>query len=282
MSNQDSNSIKSAVKDAYTKAIEKSGSGCCGGGNGSPTDTMKGSLVKLAGYSSSELQSLPADAVENAFGCGNPLAFSGVKEGDVVVDIGSGAGIDCLIASKIVGDNGKVIGLDMTPKMIEKATENIRRAGANNVEFRLGDADDMPIANGIADWVISNCVINLAPDKDKVFAEIFRVLKPGGRVSISDVVLGTTLPEQVRTSISALVGCVAGALEETDYLQKMREAGLQEVKVTDRIVYDRSQIKGLTEGECGCCDLEKELEPFLPQIDEQIWSAKISAKKPQI
>lgn len=274
--------IKESIKEAYTKAIEKPGSGCCGNGSavGDLTQKMKGNLVKLAGYSDKELQNLPEDAVENSFGCGNPLAFAGVKQGDVVVDIGSGAGIDCLIAAEKVGESGKVIGIDMTPKMIEKAQENMRRAGVKNVEFRLGDADKMPVDDASVDWIISNCVINLAPDKDKVFQEVQRALKPGGRVSISDIVIGKALPEPIRNSVEALVGCVAGALEEDVYLQKMRDAGLAEVEVTERIVYDRSQIYGLADSECGCGDLSGLLGPYLEQVEGQIWSAKISARKP--
>lgn len=270
--------IKQAVKDAYSKAVEKESNGCCGG-TGSSVDKMKGNLVKMAGYAEAELQSLPDEVVENAFGCGNPLAFAGVKAGEVVLDIGSGAGIDCLLAAQKVGPSGRVIGIDMTPKMIEKAEANVQRAGVKNVEFRLGDADDMPVDDNTADWIISNCVINLAPDKDRVFSEIVRVLKPGGQVSISDIVIGRALPEPLRANLSALVGCIAGALEEEDYLQKMRAAGLEDVHVTERFIYDSTMLKGLADGECGCCDLEQELEPYLQQIDGQIWSAKISARK---
>jgi len=189
----------------------------------------------------------------------------------VVLDIGSGAGIDCLIAAEKVGAEGKVIGLDMTPAMLERARANAREAGADNVEFRKGEADDMPVENDSVDWVISNCVINLAPDKGKVFGEVARILKPGGRVSISDIVLGDDLPEEVVKSVDALVGCVAGAIKEADYLEEMRMAGLVDVEVTERMVYGAKEIEGLL-GECcvpaseeeeeeaGCCGSGKREE----------------------
>lgn len=276
--------IKELVKTAYAKAISQPGSGCCGGASATVSE-MKGNLVKLAGYTPDELNRLPADAVTNAFGCGNPLAFSGVKAGDVVLDIGSGAGIDCLLAAEKVGVTGRVIGIDMTPAMIEKARDNAHRAGAANVEFRLGDADNMPVADAAVDWVISNCVINLAPDKDKVFSEIYRVLKPGGRVAISDIVLGTGLPEAIRDDVEALVGCVAGALQEQVYLQKMRDAGLENVTVTDRIIYAKEQVLGLAENndDGGCSSPVKyDRRENLEQIEGQVWSARIAARKPLV
>jgi SAM-dependent methyltransferase len=287
--NESESEIKEIVKKSYTEAVTKPNSGCCGSGN--IQESMKGSLVKLAGYSEEDLKNLPPDSVENAFGCGNPLAFAGVKEGEVVVDIGSGAGIDCLLAAEKVGPNGKVIGIDMTPVMIEKARGNAKKAGLTNVEFRLGDADRLPVENNSADWIISNCVINLAPDKDKVFREIARVLKPGGQVSITDIVTRGDLPQPIRDNVEALVGCLAGALDENVYLEKMRQAGLVEVAVVNRIIYSGNQILSLvgvdgseipeTSSSCGCGTMDRALfEPYLNEIDGKIWSAKIIARKP--
>jgi ubiquinone/menaquinone biosynthesis C-methylase UbiE len=282
MNNLTEQEVKQIVKEGYTKRINQ-GSSCCGGSiTENITDKMKGTLVKIAGYSSEELKSIPSDAVENSFGCGNPLAFAGVKEGQTVLDIGSGAGIDCFIASKKVGPKGKVIGIDMTPAMIEKARENARKSGITNVEFKLGDADNIPVENSSVDWVISNCVINLAPDKDKVFKEIYRILKPGGNVSISDIVVSQELPDKIVNDFQLLIGCIAGAIKESDYLEKMRNAGLENVQVINRLVYESSQIENLFGSDEGCCGGEAplELKKWMKELNGKIWSAKIVARKP--
>jgi N-acetylglutamate synthase-like GNAT family acetyltransferase/SAM-dependent methyltransferase len=242
---------------------------------------MKGSLVKTAGYGEEDLRRLPEDAVQNSFGCGNPLAFAGVEPGQVVLDIGSGAGIDCLIAAEKVGPTGRVIGLDMTAEMIERARKNSREAGATNVEFRLGDAEKMPVEDTSVDWVISNCVINLSPDKPSVFREIARVLKPGGRISISDIV-AEDLPAPIRESRDAWTGCLAGAISETEYVQGLEAAGLRSVKASSRLVYDASQLQGLfgdsacglTPGTCG------DIGSLAEATAGKIWSAKFEGVKP--
>jgi N-acetylglutamate synthase-like GNAT family acetyltransferase/SAM-dependent methyltransferase len=242
---------------------------------------MKGSLVKSAGYEEEELGRLPADAVQNSFGCGNPLAFSGVAPGQVVLDIGSGAGIDCLIAAERVGPTGLVIGLDMTPEMLERGRQNAREAGAANVEFRLGEAEKMPVEDASVDWVISNCVINLSPDKPAVFREIARVLKPGGRISISDIV-AEELPAAIRDSRDAWTGCLAGAISEAAYVQGLEAAGLREVRATSRLVYDAGQLQGLfgdsacglTPGACG------DGAALAREAAGKIWSARFEGVKP--
>ncbi len=275
--------IRENVSKAYAKAVEAPvpESSCCGG------PAQKGFVVKLAGYTSEELEALPGEAVVNAFGCGNPLAFSDVKEGDVVLDLGSGAGIDLLIAAKKVGPTGRVIGVDMTDAMIEKARENILAAGVLNVEVRKGIIEELPVEDASVDWVISNCVINLSPDKGKVFAEIARVLKPGGRMQVSDIVV-ESLPDWVRESEPFYNTCISGAIPEKAYLQGLRDAGLTDVEVLERIKYDASQVKGLIESELpenakaiSCCGVPEgvTVEQTAEVLAGDVWSAKIRATK---
>ncbi len=285
--------IKEAVRNRYAAAVARPGSSCCGPAPTQPlsvggsccgpaaTETMKGSLVKTAGYGEDELGRLPADAVQNSFGCGNPLAFAGVEPGQVVLDIGSGAGIDCLIAAEKVGPTGRVIGLDMTPEMIERAWRNAREAGAVNVEFRLGEAEKMPVEDASVDWLISNCVINLSPDKPAVFREIARVLKPGGRISISDIV-AEDLPTAIRESRDAWTGCLAGAISEAEYVRGLEAAGLRGVRATSRLVYEAGQLEGLfgdstcgpTAGTCG------DVGALAVAAAGKIWSARFDGVKP--
>jgi arsenite methyltransferase len=284
--------IKDAVKSRYAKAIQGPSS-CCGPSapQGEPRTSsccgptvveQKGTFVKIAGYNKDELSRLPADAVQNSFGCGNPLAFAGVQPGQVVLDIGSGAGIDCLIAAEKVGPTGRVIGLDMTPEMIERARRNAEEAGAANVEFRFGDAEKMPVEDASVDWVISNCVINLSPDKPAVFGEIGRILRSGGRISISDIV-AQDLPDEVRQSRDAWTGCLAGAISEKAYVQGLEAAGLRDVRVTARTVYDASQLKGLFASTC--CGVGEAAGRDAATLAEaaagKIWSARFEGVKPQ-
>ena len=273
--------IKKEIQQQYGALVDAPGkSSCCGPASSccSPADSMKGKAVKVAGYSDTELASLPAEAVENSFGCGNPLAFAGVQPGQTVVDIGSGAGIDCFLAAEKVGPAGKVIGIDMTPAMIAKARANAALGGYAQVDFRQGEAEAMPVDDVSADWVISNCVINLAPDKSKVFREIARVLKPGGQFSISDIVLGDDLPDAIADNIMAWTGCVAGAIRESDYLQGLREAGIREVAVEDRLVYDEDFLRGFIADGNFPLGIE-DLEPLLKQMEGKIWSARIVGTK---
>lgn len=289
----DDKDIKEAVRQRYARAVQTSSGTSCGPAPSQPvqiggsccgpsvTEGMKGGMAKIAGYETDELSRLPADAVQNSFGCGNPLAFAGVRPGQVVLDIGSGAGIDCLIATEKVGPTGKVIGLDMTPEMIERARRNAKEAGATNVEFRLGEAEKMPLEDSSVDWVISNCVINLSPDKPAVFEEIARILRPGGRISISDIV-AQELPEPVRQSRDAWTGCLAGAISEEAYAKGLEEAGLREVRVTARTVYDASQLKGLFASTC--CGAGESAGHDAATLAEaatgKIWSARFEGVKP--
>ncbi|MGL4552513.1 MAG: arsenite methyltransferase [Gemmataceae bacterium] len=191
-----------------------------------------GAVAQAFGYSPQELASIPADA-NMGLSCGNPTATANLRPGEVVVDLGCGGGLDVLLAAPTVGPSGKAIGIDMTPEMIHKATANAARAGVTNVEFHLGTIDRMPLPDGSADCVISNCVINLAPDKPAVFREMHRVLKPGGRLAVSDIALKKPLPPEVAGSLMAYVGCVAGAALIADYERMLKEAGFQDVQIVD-------------------------------------------------
>lgn len=285
--------IRESVSKAYADAVSRPSAApglCC-------EPVQKGVVVKSAGYTAEELAALPADAVENSFGCGNPLAFSEVKEGDVVVDLGSGAGIDVLIAAKKVGATGRVIGIDMTDEMLARAKANIENAGVTNAEVRKGIIEALPIDDASVDWVISNCVINLSPDKPKVFAEIFRVLKPGGRMLVSDIV-AQDLPEDVLKDERLYCSCVSGAISEEKYVQGLRDAGMDPVEVRDRIVYDDGQLTAFIESEipkedasqAGACDTGvcccgpatsgPSSEELATTMQGKIWSAKVFAQKP--
>ena len=225
-----------SVSEDYARAVTSPAEGCC------CSPTPKGVVAKLAGYTDDEVAVLPPEAVVNSFGCGNPLAFSEVRPGDVVLDLGSGAGIDLLLAAKKVGQNGRVIGVDMTDAMIAKAQENIAAAGLTNVEVRKGIIEELPVEDASVDWVISNCVINLSPEKARVFAEIARVLRPGGRMLVSDIV-AEDLPPEISGNRHLYSSCLAGAISEPAYLDGLRQAGLVEVQVRDRLVYDTAYAR---------------------------------------
>ena len=224
--------INKVVRERYAE-IAVAGSSCCGGS--SPTVISTDSVREIGGkigYSKDEMNSVP-DGSNLGLGCGNPTALASIKEGETVLDLGSGAGFDCFLAAKKTGAAGRVIGVDMTPEMISKARENADKGGYKNVEFRLGEIESLPVEPESVDIVISNCVINLAPDKGKVFGEAFRVLKPGGRSFISDIVLLKELPHAVKQSVEAYIGCVAGAMMKEDYLAAIRDAGFSTVTVIE-------------------------------------------------
>jgi arsenite methyltransferase len=201
-------------------------------------------MAMQIGYSAEELQSIPEEA-RMGLGCGNPTALASLKEGEVVLDLGAGGGIDCFLASVAVGKTGRVIGVDMTPEMLHRARENARNGSYDNVEFRLGEIENLPVADGTVDVVISNCVINLSPDKARVFNEAYRVLKPGGRVMVSDMVLTRELPENVRNSLAAYAGCVAGASLKEDYLATITKAGFEDVEVVSEQSSGSGELEGV-------------------------------------
>lgn len=270
--------IKKAVREGYARIATQGGS-CCG-----PASPCCGSSAsvrsagKAVGYSEEEMGAVPEGA-NMGLGCGNPVALASLKEGEVVLDLGAGGGFDCFLAAKRVGDKGKVIGVDMTPEMVHKARENARRGGYANVEFRLGEIENLPAADGSVDAVISNCVINLAADKKRVFGEAYRVLKPGGRVMISDLVLLKELPAAVRNSIEAYVGCIAGAMLRDDYLDAMKDAGLKKVKVVQETVFPFELIAGDEAASALAKDL-KLSEARLRDLAGSVVSVKVEAVKP--
>jgi len=237
-----SEAIKENVRERYTKVAQRAQAGavasccppsasasCCGP---SATD-----YAQKIGYSLEELGDLPDAAALASAGCGNPTALAGLKEGEVVLDLGSGGGIDVFMAAKKVGPEGKAIGVDMTDEMLDLARRNAEEIGIENVEFRKGDIEDLPVEDESVDVIISNCVINLAPDKDKVFSEAYRVLKPGGRIMVSDIVTRSGLPEEVKNDPNAWAACISGALDEDVYVGKIRDAGFQDVKVISKRGY---------------------------------------------
>ncbi len=224
--------VKKVVREGYAK-IAKQGSSCCGPVNSCCGSTdLAQDISKSIGYTEEELKAVPEGA-NLGLGCGNPVALASLREGETVLDLGSGAGFDCFLAAGKVGENGRVIGIDMTPEMIEKARENARKGNYANVEFRLGEIENLPVADNSADIIISNCVINLAPDKRKVFKEAFRVLKAGGRLMISDMVLLKELPDFIKESIEAYVGCLSGAMMRDEYIGVIKAAGFQEASIID-------------------------------------------------
>ena len=232
MKNKD---IKKIVKEGYAKALSQknsccSSSSCCGGA------TQAKDISKKVGYSDSELNAVPEGA-NLGFGCGNPVALASLKEGDVVLDLGSGAGFDAFLSAQRVGKTGRVIGVDMTPEMIAKARENAKKGKYANVEFRLGEIEKLPAENNSIDVIISNCVINLSPDKEAVFKEAFRVLKPSGRLMVSDLAIEKDLPKNIKESVEAYVGCIAGAIKKDEYLKFIKQAGFQDVKIISQSSY---------------------------------------------
>jgi len=228
--------MKAAIKDKYGKAATGVATGGCCGGSGA--DPITQNL-----YGAAETAGLPAEAVSASLGCGNPTALIDLRPGETVLDLGSGGGIDVLLSAKRVGPTGKAYGLDMTDEMLALARRNQQRAGVTNVEFLKGEIEAIPLPDSSVDVVISNCVINLSTDKDRVLREAFRVLKPGGRFAVSDVVVRGPVPEDIRRNVELWVGCVAGALDESDYRAKLEAAGFGDVSVDPWRVYDLNDAR---------------------------------------
>ncbi len=261
--------VQETVSKDYAKMLKDTvdRQSCCDAKSG------LGMIASLAGYQPALRQE---EAAAQSFGCGNPLAFVDIEPGQTVLDLGSGAGLDLMLAADRAGPAGRVIGIDMTQEMVDKAIDNVSSAGYSNIEVRLGMIEDLPIEDRSVDWVVSNCVINLSTDKASVFREIARVLKPGGRFSISDIVV-EELPDFLRENAALYSACVAGAISEQSYLAGLRDAGLEDVRVTQRLVYEESQLISLIGCEIPGLDLSQELiEEIVPTVAGKVWSAKFT------
>jgi arsenite methyltransferase len=255
--------IATSVTNASTTA------GCCGPAACGCADPITSNL-----YSDTEKRQLPAEAVAASMGCGNPTALLTLEAGETVLDLGSGGGIDVLLSAKRVGPTGKVYGLDMTDEMLALARENQRKAGATNVEFLKGTIEAIPLPANSVDVIISNCVINLSTDKDAVLREAFRVLKPGGRFAVSDVVIRGEVPADIRRSMELWVGCIAGALEETEYRSKLRAAGFADVEVAPWRTYNVEEARAFL------TDSGLDVDALAPQVKDRFASAFVRARKP--
>lgn len=255
METQDNDRVRTQVRGAYAKVANGScgcGVGCCG---------TQGSGSLAMGYTEEDVASVPEGA-NLGLGCGNPQAIAALRPGEIVLDLGSGAGFDCFLASKRVGQTGQVIGVDMTPEMITKARDNARRVEASNVEFRLGEIEHLPVPDASIDVILSNCVINLSPDKSTVFKEAFRVLKPGGRLAISDVVATKAMPRELSENVEALTGCIAGAADVDELRRFLADAGFHTVKIEPR------------------AESREIIAQCMPGAEDYVASATIEAKKP--
>jgi SAM-dependent methyltransferase len=267
--------IKDVVKQKYGEAalrVKSGGSSCCGAA--AATSCCDPITTNL--YDASQAGQIPEEALLASLGCGNPTALAQLKAGETVLDLGSGGGIDVLLSARRVGPSGKAYGLDMTDEMLALANENKRKAGVENVEFLKGEIENIPLPDNSVDVIISNCVINLSADKDKVLREAFRVLKPGGRFAVSDVVTrGTMLPE-IRQSVLAWVGCIAGAMEEDEYREKLRAAGFEQVEIEPTRIYRTEDARDFLAGQ------GIDVDALAPQVDGKFLSAFIRAVKPTL
>ncbi len=265
--------IKKVVRERYA-SVAREGTSCC---STSCSTSVAEDISKRIGYGDEDITSVPEGA-NLGLGCGNPIALASLKEGETVLDLGSGAGFDCFLAAKKVGKEGKVIGVDMTPDMIDRARNNARKGKYTNIEFRLGEIENLPAADNSIDVVISNCVINLAPDKSRVFKEAFRVIRPGGRMMVSDIVLLKELPGFAKDSIEAYVGCVAGATKKDEYLKTIKNAGFKEVKIIDEKNFPIDFLENDPVGKQVIEKLNMSIEE-VKEIGKSVVSIRVQAKK---
>ncbi len=272
----DKQKLKAEIKTRYGQAAlqaqKQERRSCCGTG----TVLEEGKLDPITAhlYADHETAALPDEAVSASLGCGNPTALAEIAPGETVLDLGSGGGIDVLLSARRVGPSGKVYGLDMTDEMLELARANQAKAGITNVEFLKGDIEHIPLPDDSVDLIISNCVINLSPDKDRVMAEAFRVLKTGGRLAVSDIVVRGEIPQDIQRSIELWAGCVAGALEEQEYVAKLERAGFERVSIEPTRIYTAADARDLFEG----ADLD--LDAVASVVDRKFMSGFVRATKP--
>ena len=269
--------VRQAVREGYARVAKSAGS-CCGPTKGCCGTSAPDAVSRAVGYSDAELAAVPEGA-NLGLGCGNPVALASLQPGETVLDLGSGAGIDCFLAAQKVGPTGRVIGVDMTPEMLEKARQSAAKVQAANVQFRLGEIEHLPVSDNSVDAVISNCVINLSPDKPQVFRDTFRVLKPGGRLMVSDLALTSELPSPIRDSVAAYIGCVAGALLKTDYLTAMSGAGFTDVRVVSEEHYPVDLLTDDPRAGQAMADSGLSREELLAAA-QSVVSIKVFARKP--
>ena len=268
-----SSDLKEIVKERYGQAalrvVKGGGNGCCGRAPLDGCDPITSDL-----YNAAQSGELPETAVAASLGCGNPTALAALKAGETVLDLGSGGGIDVLLSARRVGPTGKAYGLDMTDEMLALAEENKRKSGLTNVEFLKGEIENIPLPDNSVDVIISNCVINLSSDKDRVMREAFRVLKPGGRFAVSDVVVRGEVPAEVRKSMELWVGCIAGALEEVDYVKRLAKAGFDAIDIEPTRVYSIEDARQFL------ADEGLDVDAMTPLVQDKFMSAFVRAKKP--
>lgn len=266
--------LKEIVQEKYGQAalrVSTGGSVCCGA---APATDGNCDPITRNLYAANQTSGLPEDAVKASLGCGNPTALAQLKAGETVLDLGSGGGIDVLLSARRVGETGKAYGLDMTDEMLALARENQRKAGVANVEFLKGEIENIPLPDNSVDVVISNCVINLSADKDRVLREAFRVLRPGGRFAVSDVVVRGDVPAEIRRSVELWVGCIAGALRDSDYIAKLRNAGFQTIEIEPTRVYNVEDARSFLTRE------GIDVDAIAPLVQDKFMSAFIRAVKP--
>jgi len=270
--------VRKAVREHYAGAVLSTGS-CCGGGGQSGSSCGCGGSSHAfdpstkALYSAEDFDSLPDDVTNISLGCGDPVTLASLKPGQTVLDLGSGGGIDCFLAGKKVGPTGHVIGVDMTPEMLDKARANKEKVGAENVEFRLGEIEHLPVSDNSVDVVISNCVINLSTDKPQVLREIFRTLKPGGRMAVSDIVTSGDLPEEIKVSMSAWAGCIAGALDADYMASLLKETGFTNISLKP-VYFSEDMVEDAVNQAGYAGNMSRE------ELRKTVFSANISAEKP--
>ncbi len=275
MTTQSPTPIHETVREHYAERIKndilsqsKGSASCCGADNCCDTTNSL--------YPEQLLTTIPSDVANNSYGCGDPITLASLKPGQTVLDLGSGAGLDCILAAQKVGETGHVIGVDMTPEMIERAQANVKKVNLKNIEFRHGYLENLPVDSNTVDVIISNCVINLSPDKEKVFNEAFRVLAPGGKLAVSDIVTAGSLPESIKQSLSAWAGCVAGAVEAEDYIGMMESVGFTDISIKP-VFFDKETVDFALDDMGDAIDLKSISRE---DIYKAVYSAKITAYKP--